>query len=108
MRYGFTLNSWLEYLQPTSVKSGKSFNFSMGTDFTDDSANSLMSGWDLDESAKPFSYGFALVMDHFTQDYTYPNEVLSKIASTDAMTELTDMQNSIHISRRRALLQPMV
>lgn len=76
----------------TDLSANSSESYSRVIPSITDSAS--FAGWDLDQSVKLFSYGFALVMNHFTHDQTLPTQVLSKIDSSDALTERTDTQNA--------------
>lgn len=95
IRYGFSLSSWMEYLLPTSVTCEKSAKFSMNDTFTPESADSVMSEWKLDETATLFSYGLASLIDHFSREFTAPHDVNSMLDSSDAVHQLTSMQDAI-------------
>lgn len=93
IQYGFPLNSWLEYMLPTSVTSEKSINFSVSENLTADWANAVASGWALDDIASLFTIGYYDIVEQFSVEnmsYLMYNEIVN---SSNPMQMLTNMQH---------------
>lgn len=96
IRFGFPLNSWLEYLLPESVESEKTFSFSVNDSFQAGSINSsVLPDWPLGETTKLFSYGISLLMTHYSTEFLSPADVYDSVSKSDPAQMLTDMQGVI-------------
>lgn len=61
IRFGFPLNSWLEYMLPTSVSSDASFTYSTSVDFSSQEIDSsVLPGGDVGDTAVLFSHAYWL------------------------------------------------
>lgn len=101
IRFGFPLQSWLEYALPRSLESGSSFKFSVSDNFSADTT--VMPDWSLDKTAKLFSYGMSLALYSYTDSsefknalYTlFPLDIYDLIDTSDDVQMLGDMQAAI-------------
>lgn len=106
IRFGFSLNSWLEFLLPTSLKSDMIFKFSINDEITDSSAHSISTNWALDDMAQLFSYGVSIALTHYSDEYDITldftndtgfasDKLVQRINTSNAWQTLSDMQREI-------------
>lgn len=97
IRFGFPLNSWLEYMMPKSIASDKSFAFDMSTDFeAQDIDPSVLPSGDVESTAVLISYGLWSVCTQFLDGGVVTIEdVYDVINSSSASEMLTSVQNEL-------------
>lgn len=94
LRFGFSLNSWLEYMLPESLTSDQSFSFSVSDQFATGQieANALPGG-DVIATAVLFSYGLRALRKTFDQGGTETNaDICSLVQAFNAAEFVTRAQ----------------
>lgn len=99
LRFGFSINSWLPYLQSQSVAADASFAFSMNDSFGKDIQASSFPSGDLNATAVLFTYGFWTMWRLFSGQEMYIADSIDSIyasaRSSTASGLLTNIQTFI-------------